>query len=164
VTEPGQKINILENDLVSISWSGNTLAETNIKATDKWGWYFTFPDATQYEKLFDPDPVILPDTELHPHVYFNTYQRPPSSTASSDDCNAPEDATMRFYDISMDYCGAGTTSGSKEEGRFAGGGMFKDYLIIQGTGELASIPPAQNIFNIKLLYTGGLLFWREKKR
>ncbi len=162
--EAVQKNDILIGDLVALSWTDNTLNATSIKVANKWGWYFTFPDSAQYEKLFDPDPVILPDEYLRSHIYFNTYQRPPDTASASDDCNAPEDSTMTFYDICLDYCGDGTVAGVKEAGRFAGGGMFKDYTIIQGTAELASIPPAQRIMNIKLTYTGGLLFWKEKKR
>ena len=73
---------------------------------------------------------------------------------------------MYFYNLKMDFCGSGTGSGDKESGRIAGGGMFQgsDFILYEGTGNVASIPPLQDIMPIKLIYTGGLLFWKEKKR
>lgn len=165
-----QKTDIQLTDLVPLYWTldgaTNTwaMAATNIKVANKWGWYFDFPMAANHEKLFDPEPLVLPDIKMIPHVYFNTYQPPLAS--ASEDCNAPKEGLMYFYDVKMDYCGTGTTSGDMESGRIAGGGVFQgsDYIIYEGTGNVASIPPLQEIKPIKLIYTGGLLFMREKKR
>ena len=159
-----QKTDIGLTDLVALSWSGNTLAETNINVANKWGWYFDFPFSSNHEKLFDPEPLVLPDEYLIPHIFFNTYQ-PPSAIAS-EDCNAPKEGLMYFYDLKMNYCGNSTISGTSESGRIAGGGMFQgtDFILYEGTGNVASIPPLQEIKPIKLIYTGGLLFYKEKKR
>lgn len=159
-----QKTNLGLSDLVALTWSGATLNATNIKVADKWGWYFNFPFAANHEKLFDPEPLVLPDENLVPHIFLNTYQ-PPSAVAS-EDCNAPKEGLMYFYDLKMNYCGTGNMSGDLESGRIAGGGMFQgsDFILYEGTGNVASIPPLQEIKPIKLIYTGGLLFWREKKR
>jgi len=137
--------------------------ETNIKVSNKWGWQFTFPMSSNHEKLFDPEPIILPDLNMVPHIYFNTYQ---PSLEGNNDCDAPKNGLMYFYDLKMDYCGSGNMSGDYESGRIAGGGVFQgtDYIVYQGSGDVASIPPLQAIKPIKLIYTGGLLFWKEKKR
>lgn len=164
--EKMQKTNIQTSDLVALTWTGDppALAATNTKVTDKWGWYFNYPYAANYEKLFDPEPIILPDRYLIPHIYFNTYQPPASTGGGSSDCNAPEEATMKFYDLTLNYCGGGTVTGAQEIGRIAGGGMFVDYIVFEGTGALGSVPPLQELISLKLSYTGGLLFWKEKKR
>jgi hypothetical protein len=85
---------------------------------------------------------------------------------TGEDCNAPEEGNMKFYNLTMNYCGDGTMEGDRESGRIAGGGMFQgsDFILYEGTGNVASIPPLQDIKPIKLIYTGGLLFWKEKKR
>ena len=159
-----QKTDILIGDLVTLTWTGDVINETNIKVADKWGWQFTFPNSATYEKLFDPEPLVLPDINMVPHVYFNTYQ--PPTTAVIEECNAPKEGAMLFYDLTLNYCGNGTVAATKESGRIAGGGMFQgsDYILYEGTGSVASIPPLQEIKPIKLIYTGGLLFWKEKKR
>ncbi|HUU04573.1 MAG TPA: PilC/PilY family type IV pilus protein [Patescibacteria group bacterium] len=158
-----QKTNILLGDLVTLTWTGDVINETNIMVTDKWGWQFTFPMSANHEKLFDPEPLILPDQYLLPHFYFNTYQ--PSSDVTNEDCAAPKNGLMYFYDLTCNYCGNGTMFGVKESGRIAGGGMFgNEYILPIGTGDVASTPPLQELKPIKLLYTGGLLFWKEKKR
>jgi hypothetical protein len=158
-----QKTDLGLGDLVQLTWSGSTLSNTNIKVANKWGWYFDFPFAANHEKLFDPEPLVLPDQYLVPHIFFNTYQPPTAS--GSEDCNAPKEGKMYFYDLTMNYCGNGLINGTNESGRIAGGGMFEnEYILPIGTGNVASIPPLQEIKPIKLLYTGGLLFWKEKKR
>ncbi len=159
-----QKTDILLSDLVPITWTGNVVDPVNIKVENKWGWWFTFPMAANSEKLFDPEPIVLPDLNLVPHIYFNTYQ--PSTEETSSDCDAPKNGMMYYYDITCNYCGDGTLSGISESGRIAGGGVFQgtDYIIYQGTGDVASIPPLQSIKPIKLIYTGSMLFMKEKKR
>ena len=159
-----QKTESCLSDLVPLTWSGLTPVRTNIKVDDKWGWYFTFPFAANHEKLFDPEPLVLPDENLVPHIFFNTYQPPLES--ASEDCNAPKEGLMYFYDLTMNYCGNGMINGTSESGRIAGGGMFQgtDFILYEGTGNVASIPPLQEIKPIKLIYTGGLLFYKEKKR
>lgn len=165
-----QKTDIVLSDLVTLSWTENaaantwSMANTNIKVANKWGWQFTFPMSDNHEKLFDPEPLVLPDLNMVPHVYFNTYQPSPESTI--EDCDAPKNGLMYFYDVKCDYCGTGKASGDVESGRIAGGGAFQgtDYIVYEGTGEVASIPPLQDVKPIKLIYTGGMLFMREKKR
>ena len=159
-----QKTDITLSDLVPLTWSDDTLNATNIKVTGKWGWYFIFPDAANHEKLFDPEPLVLPDLNMVPHIYFNTYQ--PASESLAVECNAPKEGSMIFYDLALDYCSNGSISGDRESGRIAGGGMFQgtDFILYEGTGNVASIPPLQEIKPIKLIYTGGLLFYKEKKR
>ena len=140
------------------------MAETNIKVANKWGWQFTFPMSTNHEKLFDPEPLVLPDLKMIPHIFFNTYQ--PSPERTSEDCDAPKNGLMYFYNLKCDYCGTGTMTGDVESGRIAGGGVFQgtDYILYEGKGEVASIPPLQDIKPIKLIFTGNLLFMKEKKR
>ncbi len=159
-----QKTDILLSDLVPITWTGLTMDPTDIKVDGKWGWWFTFPMSYNGEKLFDPDPIVLPDMNLVPHIYFNTYQ--PSTEASSSECDAPKNGIMYYYDLTCDYSGSGMLSGYYESGRIAGGGVFQgsDYIIYQGQGEVASIPPLQDVKPIKLIYTGSMLFMKEKKR
>jgi len=164
-----QKTQIQLSDLVDISsaWSTGTdaLAETDINISNKWGWYFSFPNSSNYEKLFDPDPVILPDEYQVPHIIFNTYQ-PPTEAPSSEACNAPSEGDMYYYDIAVNFCGSGTISGFREPGRIAGGGIYQgaEFIIYEGTGTVASLPPLQQIRSIQLPYAGGLIFWKEKRR
>lgn len=165
-----QKTDILLSDLVELSFTENTenntwtMAETNIKVADKWGWQFTFPMSDNHEKLFDPEPLVLPDLKMVPHIYFNTYQ--PSPEQTSEDCDAPKNGLMYLYNLKCDYCGTGTMGGDVESGRIAGGGVFQgtDYNLFKGKGEVASIPPLQDIIPIKLIFTGNLLFMKERKR
>lgn len=166
-------MNLTKSNLVALTFSSTTNAfsgSTNLKVADKWGWYFDFPDSANGEKLFDPDPIILPDQNFLPTIYFNTYQYDPSATASTD-CNAPSSGAMRFYQIAVDYCGTGTASGQREEGRISGGGMMEgsEFIIVEGTSEVGSVdlpglgsPP--KFLPKPMPYTGGLLFWKEKKR
>lgn len=160
-----QKTDIILDDLVPLTWTDDVINPTNIKVADKWGWYFIFPNAANHEKLFDPEPLVLPDLNLVPQIYFNTYQPSLETTVSDDVCNAPQEGNMYFYNLAMDY-GNGIISGTLESGRIAGGGMFQgtDYVLFLGTGKVASIPPLQETKDIKLIYTGSLLFWKEKKR
>lgn len=165
--------NLTKNNLVELTFSSSTNAftgSTNLKVADKWGWYFNFPDSAYGEKLFDPDPIVLPDKYLLPHIYFNTYQYN-SSTAPSTDCNAPSAGSMHFYEITIDYCGAGTASGYREDGRISGGGMMEgsEFIMIEGTADVGSVDlPGLNkppkLLSKALPYTGQLIFLKEKKR
>ncbi|MFO7662907.1 MAG: PilC/PilY family type IV pilus protein [Chloroflexota bacterium] len=159
-----QKTDILLSDLVPLTWTGMTMDPTSIKVDNKWGWWFTFPMSGNGEKLFDPEPIVLPDMDLVPHIYFNTYQPSPEGTTS--ECDAPKNGIMYYYDLACDYSGTGTVGGYYESGRIAGGGVFQgtDYIVYVGKGDVASIPPLQDIKPIKLIYTGSLLFMKEKKR
>ncbi len=165
-----QKTDILLSDLVTLSFTEDTetntwsMAETNIKVADKWGWQFSLPMSANHEKLFDPEPLVLPDLKMIPHIFFNTYQ--PSPITTDEDCDAPKNGLMYFYNLKCDYCGTGTMTGDVESGRIAGGGVFQgtDYILYEGKGEVASIPPLQDIKPIKLIFTGNLLFMKEKKR
>lgn len=166
-------MNLTKSNLVALTFSSSTNAftgSTNLKVADKWGWYFNFPDSAYGEKLFDPDPIVLPDKYLLPHIYFNTYQYN-SSTAPSPDCNAPSAGSMHFYEITIDCRGAGTASGYREDGRISGGGMMEgsEFIMIEGTADVGSVDlPGLNkppkLLTKALPYTGQLIFLKEKKR
>ncbi len=146
------------SDLQYLSWSGNTLAETTLDTT-KNGFYFTFPDSG--EKLFDPEPIILPDDDKLPHIFLNTYQ--PPAAIVSDPCASGGE--MKFYDIKLASCPAGKVSGKSEEGRIAGGGFFKGskYIMYEGTAELGSTT-IKKTKKFTIPYAGGIVYWRERRR
>jgi len=147
------------SDLKQFSWSGDTLPETSFNPSADKGFYFEFED--NGEKLFNPEPVILPDDNAIPHVFFNTYQ-PPKGT-SQDPCKYGGE--MIFYDIKLATCPLGKISGEKEKGRLAGGGFSqgKEYIMYEGKEQLGSTE-IKKIKNFKLPYTSGLVFWRERRR
>lgn len=135
------------------------------------GWYMLFTDTG--EKLFDPEPVILPDENLIPHIYFNTYQPPPETISNTDNpCSAPQEGTMKIYDISLESCGTTEViAGEKATGRIAGGGIYqgKEYVIYKSeSGDVADVPGGEGGNFVaepkRLPYAGGILFWKEKKR
>ncbi len=144
------------SDLQEITWSGDTF-ETNYDETKK-GFYFDFP--SNGEKIFDPDPIILPDDDMVPHLYFNTYRLPPQV---EDPCTTTGE--MTFYDIKISACPTGKLSGEKEGGRIAGGGFFKgkEYIMYEGTPELGSTT-VKKVKKISLPYAGGLVYWKERRR
>lgn len=174
-TTPGE---LTLNELVGLTFDSdaNTFSgSTNIRVDGKWGWYFNFPDTENNEKLFDPDPIILPDQNFQPTIYFNTYQYIPISSSQNktacEACDVLSAGVMRFYQINVDYCGMGTPSGIRVEGRISGGGMMEgsEFIIVEGTSEVGSVdlpglgtPP--KFLPKPMPYTGGLLFWKEKKR
>lgn len=135
------------------------------------GWHIDFTDTG--EKLFDPEPVILPDDNLIPHIYFNTYQPPPETITNKDNpCAAPQEGTMTIYDISLQSCGTTEViAGEKATGRIAGGGIYqgKEYVIYKSkSGDVADVPGGEGGNFVaepkRLPYAGGILFWKEKKR
>ncbi len=144
-------------DLQQISWSGDTF-NTTYDETKK-GFYFDFP--SDGEKIFDPEPIILPDDDMVPHLYFNTYQ--PPKGINSDPCASGGE--MVFYNIKISTCPAGKISGEKEEGRVAGGGFLKgnEYIMYEGNPELGSTT-LKKVKKISLPYAGGLVYWKEKRR
>ena len=136
------------------------------------GWYFDFIDTG--EKLFDPEPIIIPDEYLIPHIYFNTYQPPPASVAKDDDlCAMPDEGIMTLYDISLVNCGTlSDIEGDRTTGRIAGGGIYqgKEYVMYTSeSGDVADVPGEEEGGQFKanakrLPYPGGIVFWKEKKR
>jgi hypothetical protein len=147
----------------------NTLPDT-IPA-DINGFYFDFPD--NGERLFEPDPIVIPDESVIPHIYFNTYQPPPSVASNKEDpCDLPAEGVMKIYDIALKNCGAlDTIEGQRETGRIAGGGIYagKEYVMYKSeSGDVADVPGGEGgqfIADTKRLpYPGGLVFWKEKKR
>lgn len=135
------------------------------------GWYFDFPDAA--EKIFDPEPVIIPDQYLIPHIYFNTYQPPLGTVAKSTDlCSGPDEGIMKLYDIALVNCGTvEEIEGDRITGRIAGGGIYqgKEYVMYTSeTGDVADVPGEEGgqfkAKPIRLPYPGGIVFWKEKKR
>ena len=56
-------------------------------------------------------------------------------------------------------------SGTKDDGRIAGGGLSsgKEYVIYQGESTVASTKQKETK-KIAMPFTGGLVFWKEKRR
>jgi hypothetical protein len=135
------------------------------------GFYFNFPESG--EKLFDPEPIIIPDENLIPHIYLNTYQPPATSISNKDDpCEMPLEGVMKLYDIALKNCGnLESIEGDRETGRIAGGGIYagKEYVIYTSkSGDVADVPGGEGgqfaADPKRLPYPGGLVFWKEKKR
>jgi hypothetical protein len=156
---------------VSDYWVDDTLAVTTL--VDVNGWYFKFPDTS--EKLFDPEPVMIPDKDFNPRIIFNTYQPPPESVHSLDNpCASPDEGTMILYELLMGCGLSDTIGGDTQQGRIAGGGIYggKEYILYEGKdGNVASAPASddEGDSNIdaswsNLGYHGGIVFWKEKKR
>jgi PilY1 beta-propeller domain len=145
------------------------LVETDLAATVN-GWYLNFLNTG--EKIFDPEPIILPDINLIPHIYFNTYQPPEETTKGTAKCDAPDEGIMKIYDIALTSCGfLVSVEGERTTGRVAGGGIYegKEYVIYKSqSGEVADVPGGEGgnfVAEPKLLpYSGGIVFWKEKKR
>lgn len=133
------------------------------------GWYFNFPDASNREKLHDPAPVIVPDSKLIPHVLFNTYQPPTSSGSSGsvdNPCAAPDEGSMKIYDIQLVYCGLEEDGVEVKvtSGRIAGGGMVgKRYLNMMGGSSVGGTNLTGNaVYEPSVV--GSIIFWKERKR
>jgi len=157
------------DSLTQLTWSGDSLA-TGEGVVINTGWYFDFYEAddfSSHEILFDPEPVVLPDKNLVPHLFFNTYTSPgDTSLVSLDDpCEMPGEGLMTLYDIALVSCGE-TVAGLREEGRIAGGGIYKgkEYVMYVGKGGVASVPPLEDTEPVRLPYPGGVLFWKERRR
>lgn len=160
---------VVLGDLQQLTLSGTDsteLAETTLDLDANKGWYLNFPGSM--DKLFDPEPIIIPDLNGVPHIYFNTYT-PPSDTAvaSSVDnpCAAPAEGDMMLYDIAL-FCGPDVVEGGREEGRIAGGGIYqgKEFVQYLGTGAVGSVPPLDRVEDKRLPYPGGVIFIKERKR
>ena len=167
-TTNGVKIGDLQ--VLSLSGTDDTeLAETTLDLVANKGWVLNFPGVK--DKLFDPEPLILPDTYGTPHIYFNTYTPPGEQTAQqqqqqiSNPCAAPAEGDMMLYDIAL-YCGPDTVEGGREEGRIAGGGIYqgKEFVQYLGTGAVGSVPPLDRVEDKRLPYPGGVIFIKERKR
>ncbi len=170
--------NINSSTLAAFEWIDDPTDSTkqilNSSGTipaDANGFYYYFPDAG--EKLFDPEPIIIPDEKLVPHFYSNTYQPPATSISNKDDpCDMPQEGTMKLYDIALKSCGAlDDLTAERETGRIAGGGIYegKEYVIYTSkSGDVADVPGGEGgQFGAdpkRLPYPGGLVFWKEKKR
>jgi hypothetical protein len=160
--------------LAKFTWSGTDneiLTAPNPLPTDVNGLYFDFPDAG--ERLFDPEPIILPDENVIPHIYLNTYQPPPGIADVGDDpCDMPQEGVMKLYDIALKNCGTlEDIEGERETGRIAGGGIYagKEYVLYTSkSGDVADVPGGEGgqfaADPKRLPYPGGLVFWKEKKR
>jgi len=162
-------------DLAFLSWGSTAGSALESVTFTQNGFYFDFKNAG--EKLFDPEPLILPDDKLVPHIYFNTYMPPSSSVTTTNPCDVPKEGTMTVYDISI-TCGIsaegneGTTAeGSRSTGRIAGGGVYqgKEYVLYSSdTGKVGDVPGSEGgNFRAdpkRLPYPGGVVFYKEKKR
>jgi hypothetical protein len=138
------------------------------------GWYLDFTTGDG-EKLFDPEPIILPDEDLIPHIYFNTY-RPPEEYSNPNQlenpCDAPDEGIMTVYDLYISTCGTtNTIEGERFTGRIAGGGMYqgKEYVLyISKSGDVADVPGGEggnfSAITKPLPFHGGIVFWLEKRR
>jgi len=141
------------------------------------GWYFTFLSDV-YEKLFDPEPIVIPDKYSIPHILFNTYTPPNEESLLNVDnpCDAPQEGTMTLYDIAITTCGSLNTNltATRETGRIAGGGGYqgKEYVIYKSTsGKVADVPGADDSSGatfqtqtVEMPFPGGIIFWKEKKK
>ena len=153
-------------NMLGLTWVDDELASTGVDQATYNGWYFDFIDAG--EKLFDPEPVVLPGVGLGPIIYFNTYQ-PPTETVlgpQENPCDAPEEGDMMLYAVSITACAPDIVIGGRESGRLAGGGIHQGSEFVQyiGVGEVGSVPPLDKVIAKKLPYPGGVIFWKEKKR
>lgn len=156
-------------DITSLFYS----PATTISITAPNGWYFDF-SLGEGEKIFDPEPIILPDDNLIPHIYFNTYQPPSYSSGAtfSNPCDVPNEGVMTIYDIAMVMCGTNMEIVAETDtGRIAGGGIYegKEYVMYKSqSGDVADVPGGEGGNFIadpkRLPYPGGVLFWKEKKR
>jgi len=157
-------LNMDTGDLTQITWGETDSVAMPEGSTIANGWYFSFPD--DHEKMFDPEPVIIPDMDMVPHIFVNTYQPPREVVHNvADPCDVPEEGNMILYDIAMLNCG-NSPLGTKQQGRISGGGVYegKEYIMYVGTGGVASVPPLEKTEAKKLPYPGGVVFWKEKKR
>jgi len=167
-------IELTLSDLSHLTW-GSTDEDSYLPKSElssSKGWYFNF--GHDYEKLFDPDPVVLPDEYGFPHIYFNTYQPPGSTTLVVDNpCAAPQEGTMLLYDIAITTCGViDTIEGERATGRIAGGGVYnsKEYVLYTSTtGNVADVPGEDDYesWPVKLFDPfgrGSFIFWKENKR
>ena len=105
------------------------------------GWFFTFQ--SEGEKVFDPEPIILPDEFWNPVIFFNTY----TPSADNPDPNANPcdigDGSMKIYAIQLADCGDedDEVDINSEEGRIAGGGMHDSgYILYTGDQMVAGVP------------------------
>lgn len=160
--------------LVQFTWANDVLVPEDtlpdpIPPTIN-GLYFNFPDPG--ERLFDPEPVIIPDENVVPHVYFNTYQPPQTIDSVDGPCNMPREGVMKIYDIALKNCGTlEDIEGERDTGRIAGGGIYagKEYVLYTSkSGDVADVPGGEGgqfaADPKRLPYPGGLVFWKEKKR
>jgi len=163
--------NINSSTLQRIVLNNDILTETELTSAN--GWYFDFPDPG--EKIFDPEPIILPDSDLIPHIYFNTFQPPAASSNqgnSDNPCDTPQEGVMIIYDVSLLSCGSTyVIGGERTTGRVAGGGIYqgKEYVLYKSSsGNVADVPGGEGGNFVaepkKLPYSGGIVFWKEKKR
>jgi hypothetical protein len=163
--------NMTLTDLTEFTIVGDTLAKSTV-TSDK-GWYFNFRSDTG-EKFFDPEPLILPDMNKIPHIYFNTYTPPVEELVDPkvNPCNVPKEGIMTIYDIAMSSCGSTEEiEMGRETGRIAGGGIYqtKEYVMYtSSSGNVADVPGGEGgnfVAKVKPLpHLGGILFWKERKR
>jgi Tfp pilus tip-associated adhesin PilY1 len=162
---------ITSSTLAKFSWVNNVFTPPSPMPTNVNGLYFNFPDTG--EKIFDPESIILPDTNMIPHIYLNTYQPPATAVSNKiDPCDLPQEGVMKLYDIALKSCGAlESIEGERETGRIAGGGIYagKEYVMYTSeSGDVADVPGDEGgQFTAdpkRLPYPGGLVFWKEKKR
>jgi hypothetical protein len=155
---------------ITDAWQEDNMPEQQLDEMN--GFWFAFTDTG--EKLFDPAVLVLPDRDFNPHIYFNTYQPPPTSIKSLDNpCEAPDEGTMTIYHMEL-LCGDNIAiEGGSQKGRIAGGGVYggKEYVMYEGTdGNVASAPASdEGESNLEaritsLDYSGGVVFWIERRR
>jgi len=154
------------SDLLELTWVDDELSATSVDQASYNGWYFDFLDGG--EKLFDPEPIVLPGEGLGPIIYFNTYQPSPEVELGPQEnpCAAPSEGNMMLYAVSITACAPDIVVGGRESGRLAGGGIHQgqEYVQYIGVGEVGSVPPLDQVIGKKLPYPGGVIFWKEKKR
>ena len=155
-----------------MTWTDDEIDELPTGTIVDKGWYFDFPDDA--EKMFDPDPYILPDDYMTAHIHFNTFQPPYGAISSDNPCSITEGGMTR-YDITIENCLPIVIDGERDTGRIAGGGMYEggEYVTYTSeTGMVADVPVKDDegeellykTSSQKFPYPGGLIFLREITR
>ncbi len=167
IKDNGQLANSVST-LTPIYWNATATELTQTETVIDRGFYFSFRDPG--EKLFDPEPVILPDDKNVPHIYFNTYLPVVISKGSDlNPCDVPREGIMTVYDISIAINGLNDViSGSRNVGRIAGGGTYqgKEYVMYKSSSSGVATVPDDKTYTESINFTniGGLVYWMEKKR
>jgi len=157
-------------NLIELTWTDDKIDALADGIIINHGWYFDFPDDS--EKMFDPEPIILPDDDGIPHIYFNTFQPDLVVVANKENpCNVDEGA-MNRYDITIVDCLPVVIDGERQTGRIAGGGMYTggEYITYtSASGRVADVPISEKKVGFeagwqKFYHPGGVVFLREVRK
>ena len=119
-------------------------------------WYAIYDDG---EKIVEPKPIVLTDkSDNIPTLIFTTTTPPENS--NEDPCEVSNNMYLWMIKVN-----GNVISGSKEGGRVAGGGLVSSskYVIYQAEGETGSMSMKdQKTFDTP--FSGGMIFWKERRR